>query len=145
VALHWWRLFPHRRNEDHSPAEPAEMELNVIRNDASGLAENGGDNPLSQPDGTPHGCKPACTMRFSQRDGWHHLLHLLHVRERWRFMQTGIVPCENCYDDSDNVAARLISSERPSWCLALTWQILRNERHPFQTWLPVLHPNRYWM
>jgi REP element-mobilizing transposase RayT len=39
VALRWWRLFPYRRNEDHSPAEPTEMELNVIRNDASGLAE----------------------------------------------------------------------------------------------------------
>jgi REP element-mobilizing transposase RayT len=39
VALRWWRLFPHRRNEDGSPAEPTDEELNSIRNDISGLKE----------------------------------------------------------------------------------------------------------
>jgi REP element-mobilizing transposase RayT len=39
VALRWWRLFPQRRNEDHSAAEPSEFELNMIRNDAAGLLE----------------------------------------------------------------------------------------------------------
>ena len=39
VALRWWRLFPQRKNEDHSAAEPTEFELNVIRNDAGGLVE----------------------------------------------------------------------------------------------------------
>ncbi|RLS32413.1 MAG: hypothetical protein DWH78_12835 [Planctomycetota bacterium] len=39
VALRWWRLFPHRRNENGTPAEPTEFELNAIRNDTSGLKE----------------------------------------------------------------------------------------------------------
>ena len=39
VTARWWRLFPQRRNEDHSPAEPTEFELNIIRNDAAGLLE----------------------------------------------------------------------------------------------------------
>jgi hypothetical protein len=39
VALRWWRLFPQRRHQDFSPAEPTEFELNLIRNDAKGLAE----------------------------------------------------------------------------------------------------------
>jgi REP element-mobilizing transposase RayT len=39
VALRWWRLFPQRRNEDFSAAEPTEFELNIIRNDAAGLLE----------------------------------------------------------------------------------------------------------
>jgi hypothetical protein len=39
VALRWWRLFPHRRNEDGTPAEPTNEELNAIRNDHSGLKE----------------------------------------------------------------------------------------------------------
>lgn len=39
VALRWWRLFPQRRNEDGSSAEPTEFELNAIRNDRSGLKE----------------------------------------------------------------------------------------------------------
>ena len=33
----WWWLFPWRRNEDGSPAEPAKVELNAIRNDIPGL------------------------------------------------------------------------------------------------------------
>jgi hypothetical protein len=39
VALRWWRLFPQRRNENGTPAEPTEFELNAIRNDSSGLKE----------------------------------------------------------------------------------------------------------
>jgi len=39
VAVHWWNLFPQRREKDGSPAEPTESELNHIRNDASGLKE----------------------------------------------------------------------------------------------------------
>ena len=39
VTARWWRLFPQRRNEDHTPAEPTEFELNIIRNDAAGLLE----------------------------------------------------------------------------------------------------------
>jgi REP element-mobilizing transposase RayT len=39
VALRWWRLFPQRRLADHSPAEPTEFELNMIRNDATRLSE----------------------------------------------------------------------------------------------------------
>jgi REP element-mobilizing transposase RayT len=39
IALRWWRLFPQRRNEDHSPEEPTEMDLNMIRHDAKGLLE----------------------------------------------------------------------------------------------------------
>jgi len=38
VALRWWNLFPQRRAEDHSPAEPSEFELNLIRNNKSELA-----------------------------------------------------------------------------------------------------------
>ncbi len=39
VALRWWNLFPGRRNEDRSPAEPTPFELNQIRNDKPGLKE----------------------------------------------------------------------------------------------------------
>ena len=39
VALRWWRLFPQRRDQDGSPAEPTEFELNAIRNDTAGLKE----------------------------------------------------------------------------------------------------------
>ncbi len=39
VALRWWRLFPQRRNENGTPAEPTEFDLNAIRNDTSGLKE----------------------------------------------------------------------------------------------------------
>lgn len=39
VAVRWWNLFPLRRQQDGSPAEPTEFELNHIRNDASGLKE----------------------------------------------------------------------------------------------------------
>ena len=39
IALRWWRLFPQRRNEDHSPEEPTEMDLNMIRHDAKGHLE----------------------------------------------------------------------------------------------------------
>ena len=39
ITLRWWRLFPQRRNEDQSPAEPTEFELNAIRNDKAGLKE----------------------------------------------------------------------------------------------------------
>jgi len=39
IALRWWRLFPQRRNADHSAAEPTEFDLNMIRNDTAGLAE----------------------------------------------------------------------------------------------------------
>ena len=39
VAVRWWNLFPQRRQQDGSPAEPTEFELNHIRNDASGLKE----------------------------------------------------------------------------------------------------------
>jgi hypothetical protein len=39
VALRWWRVFPQRRLADHSPAEPTEFELNMIRNDATRLSE----------------------------------------------------------------------------------------------------------
>ncbi len=39
ITLRWWRLFPQRRNEDHSAAEPTEFELNAIRNDKAGLKE----------------------------------------------------------------------------------------------------------
>lgn len=37
AVLRWWRLFPQRRNEEGTPAEPTEFELNVVRNDNSGL------------------------------------------------------------------------------------------------------------
>ena len=39
VALRWWRLFPQRRETNGSPSEPTEFDLNMIRNDAAGLAE----------------------------------------------------------------------------------------------------------
>ena len=39
VARRWWNLFPRRKNEDGSPAEPTETDLNMIRNDAAVLAE----------------------------------------------------------------------------------------------------------
>ncbi len=39
VAQRWWRLFPQRRNENGTPAEPTEFDLNAIRNDTSGLKE----------------------------------------------------------------------------------------------------------
>ena len=39
IALRWLRLFPQRRNEDRTPAEPTEPELAMIRNDAKGLLE----------------------------------------------------------------------------------------------------------
>lgn len=39
VTSRWWRLFPQRRNDDHTPAEPTEFELNIISNDANGLLE----------------------------------------------------------------------------------------------------------
>ena len=39
VAVRWWNLFPRRRQQDGSPVEPTEFELNHIRNDASGLKE----------------------------------------------------------------------------------------------------------
>ncbi len=39
VALHWWRLFPHRRDGNGKAAEPLESELNHIRNNASELKE----------------------------------------------------------------------------------------------------------
>ena len=39
IAQRWWRLFPQRRNKDHSAAEPSEFEFNLIRNDAAGLLE----------------------------------------------------------------------------------------------------------
>ncbi len=37
VALRWWRMLPQRRNEDGSAADPADVELNAIRNDTSRL------------------------------------------------------------------------------------------------------------
>jgi REP element-mobilizing transposase RayT len=39
IAVHWWRLFPQRRDGNGAAAEPLESELNSIRNDASGLKE----------------------------------------------------------------------------------------------------------
>ncbi|MEZ6063891.1 MAG: hypothetical protein R3C19_26385 [Planctomycetaceae bacterium] len=39
VARRWWELFPRRRNEDGSAAEPAETDLNAITNDAAVLEE----------------------------------------------------------------------------------------------------------
>ena len=41
VAQRWWNLFPQRRNEDHSPAELTEFELNMIRNNKSAWRKNG--------------------------------------------------------------------------------------------------------
>ena len=39
VAVRWWNLFPQRREQDGSPAEPTEFELNHIHNDVSALKE----------------------------------------------------------------------------------------------------------
>jgi hypothetical protein len=39
VARRWWRLFPLRRNEDGSPADPAAHELRMLTADADKLAE----------------------------------------------------------------------------------------------------------
>ena len=39
LTLRWWRLFPQRRDKNGSPSEPTELDLNMIRNDAAGLAE----------------------------------------------------------------------------------------------------------
>ncbi len=39
VARRWWNLFPQRRNQDGSPAEPAETDLNALMSDAKVLAE----------------------------------------------------------------------------------------------------------
>ena len=39
VASRWLRLFPKRRNKDGSPAEPADVERNMILNDPEVLAE----------------------------------------------------------------------------------------------------------
>ena len=37
VALRWWKLFPRRRNEDNSPAEPSDKELEVLMADKDKL------------------------------------------------------------------------------------------------------------
>ena len=42
VARRWLRLFPHRRQQDGSPAEPTEPEINMIVNDPDRLAERRG-------------------------------------------------------------------------------------------------------
>jgi|GEM_PF-6325801 len=39
VPLHWWRLFPQRRDGSGAPAEALESELAAIHSDASGLKE----------------------------------------------------------------------------------------------------------
>ena len=39
VARRWLRLFPHRREQDGSPAEPTAPEINMIVNDPDKLAE----------------------------------------------------------------------------------------------------------
>ena len=39
VARRWWRVFPQRRNEDGSPADPTEFELRSIHGDKEKLAE----------------------------------------------------------------------------------------------------------
>ncbi|MEZ6123728.1 MAG: hypothetical protein R3C49_11190 [Planctomycetaceae bacterium] len=39
VAVRWWNLCPGRRNEDRSPAEPTEQELNALKGDKDKLAE----------------------------------------------------------------------------------------------------------
>jgi len=39
VARRWLRLFPKRRNQDGTPAEPAQPELNMIVNNPDLLAE----------------------------------------------------------------------------------------------------------
>jgi len=40
VARKWWMLWSVRKNPDGSPAEPAEVEREAIRNDRKGLKEN---------------------------------------------------------------------------------------------------------
>ena len=39
IASRWLRLFPKRRNKDGSPAEPTDVERNMILNDPEALAE----------------------------------------------------------------------------------------------------------
>ena len=39
VARRWWRLFPQRRNEDGSPADPTDSDLLAIHGDEKVLAE----------------------------------------------------------------------------------------------------------
>ena len=39
VALHWWRLFPQRRDDNGRAVEPMESELKHILSNASGLKE----------------------------------------------------------------------------------------------------------
>ena len=39
VARRWWNLFPQRRNQDGSPADPSEADLNHLTGSASTLAE----------------------------------------------------------------------------------------------------------
>ena len=39
IALRWWRLFPHRRNDDGTPANPEPHELLMIVADPAKLAE----------------------------------------------------------------------------------------------------------
>ena len=39
VARRWWRLFPQRRNEDGSPADPTDSDLQAIHGDEKVLAE----------------------------------------------------------------------------------------------------------
>ena len=39
VARRWWNLFPQRRNQDGSPAEPADTDLNALMKDAGVLKE----------------------------------------------------------------------------------------------------------
>lgn len=39
VALRWWRLFPHRRDEEGRPADPEPHELAMLRADPQVLAE----------------------------------------------------------------------------------------------------------
>ncbi len=39
VAIRWWNLFPLRRNQDKSPAEPSKEELEKILNSPNGIRE----------------------------------------------------------------------------------------------------------
>ncbi len=39
VARRWWNLFPSRRNDDDTPAEPAASDLAVVTGNADRLAE----------------------------------------------------------------------------------------------------------
>ncbi len=39
VARRWWNLFPSRRNDDDTPAEPATSDLAVMTGNADRLAE----------------------------------------------------------------------------------------------------------